>query len=161
MDAPNLNGINAQGKTVLKKQLRRDSMLMFFVNLPLCCAGMEARIIGLVSCVVMVTMLKLMTLQLVKPSVKDETNAEGICEALIRTNMRFMSVKAEVYCRYIVHGTGKYVPRFVQRIWDRHLPRDSVRSQYTCRSSWKMRITVCRLPSDSCCRWLSVHLKLL
>lgn len=37
-----LHGVNAQGKTVLKKQLRRDAMLMFFVNLPPCCIGMEA-----------------------------------------------------------------------------------------------------------------------
>lgn len=29
-----LHGINAQGKTVLKKQLRRDAMLMFFVKKP-------------------------------------------------------------------------------------------------------------------------------
>ncbi len=28
-----LHGINAQGKTVLKKQLRCDAILMFFVNI--------------------------------------------------------------------------------------------------------------------------------
>ena len=37
-----LHGVNEFGKTVLKKQLRRDQMMKFFVNLPACLIGMEA-----------------------------------------------------------------------------------------------------------------------
>lgn len=88
-----LHGINAQGKTVLKKQLRRDAMLMFFVNLPPCRVGMEAcggahywarklRSFG--------HDVKLMAPQFVKPYVKtnknDEADAEAICEAVTRPN---------------------------------------------------------------------------
>ena len=37
-----LHGVNELGKTVFKKQLRRDQMAEFFVNLPACLIGMEA-----------------------------------------------------------------------------------------------------------------------
>ena len=37
-----LHGVNELGKTVFKKQLRRDQMAAFFVNLPACLIGMEA-----------------------------------------------------------------------------------------------------------------------
>lgn len=37
-----LHDIDAQGKTVLKKQLPRSKMLAYFANLPPCCIGMEA-----------------------------------------------------------------------------------------------------------------------
>jgi transposase len=38
-----LHGVNEFGKPVLKKQLRRDQMAEFFVNLPVRLIGMEAR----------------------------------------------------------------------------------------------------------------------
>lgn len=37
-----LHDIDAQGKTVLKKQLPPSKMLAYFANLPPCCIGMEA-----------------------------------------------------------------------------------------------------------------------
>ena len=37
-----LHGVNELGKTVFKKQLRRDQVAAFFVNLPACLIGMEA-----------------------------------------------------------------------------------------------------------------------
>jgi transposase len=37
-----VHGIDEHGKTDLKKQLRRDQMAAFFVNLPSCLIGMEA-----------------------------------------------------------------------------------------------------------------------
>ena len=37
-----IHGIDEHGKAVLKKQLRRDQMAAFFVNLPSCLIGMEA-----------------------------------------------------------------------------------------------------------------------
>jgi transposase len=37
-----VHGVNDQGKTSLKKQLKRAQVLPFFANLPLCLIGMEA-----------------------------------------------------------------------------------------------------------------------
>ena len=37
-----VHGVNAQGKVMLKKQLKRDQMAAFFANLPPCLIGMEA-----------------------------------------------------------------------------------------------------------------------
>lgn len=51
-----LHGVNAQGKTVLKKQLHRDAMLSIFLPAVLVWRPVEVRITGLVSCVVLVTM---------------------------------------------------------------------------------------------------------
>ncbi len=95
-----LHGVNAYGKTVIKKQIRRDQMAQFFVNLPVCLIGMEACVIahrwarklqGFGHTV------KLMVPQFVKPYVKsnknDAADAEAICEAVARPNMRFVPIK--------------------------------------------------------------------
>jgi transposase len=37
-----LHGVDAQGKTVLRKQLSRQQLAPFFANLPPCLIGMEA-----------------------------------------------------------------------------------------------------------------------
>ena len=37
-----LHGVNELGKTVIKKQLRRDQVTEFLINLPSCLIGMEA-----------------------------------------------------------------------------------------------------------------------
>ena len=37
-----VHGVDARGKAVLKRQLRRDQMASFFANLPACVIGMEA-----------------------------------------------------------------------------------------------------------------------
>lgn len=92
--------MDARGKTVLRKQLRRAQLLEFFANLPRCVIGMEAcgsahywarKLSGLGHEV------KLMAPQLVKPYVKsnknDRNDAEAICEALGRLNMRFVPIK--------------------------------------------------------------------
>jgi len=95
-----LHGVNEFGKPVLKKQLRRDQMAEFFVNLPACLIGMEAcgsahywarKLQGFGHTV------KLMAPQFVKPYVKtnknDAADAEAICEAVARPNMRFVPIK--------------------------------------------------------------------
>ncbi|EJE3221913.1 IS110 family transposase [Salmonella enterica] len=97
-----VHGVDSQGKTVLKKQLQRSKMLTFFVNLPPCRIGMEAcggshywarKLRGFGHEV------KLMAPQFVKPYVKtnknDAADAEAICEAVMRPNMRFVPVKTE------------------------------------------------------------------
>lgn len=37
-----VHGVNERGKTMLKKQLKREQMMLFFTNLPPCLIGMEA-----------------------------------------------------------------------------------------------------------------------
>ena len=95
-----VHGVDERGKTVLKKQLKRDQMMPFFANLPLCRIGMEAcgsahfwanklQELG--------HTVKLMAPQFVKPYVKtnknDAADAEAICEAVSRPSMRFVPIK--------------------------------------------------------------------
>ena len=95
-----VHGINEHGKVLVKKQLRRDQMALFFANLPPCLIGMEAcgsahhwarRLESLGHKV------RLMAPQFVKPYVKtnknDAADAEAICEAVGRPNMRFVPIK--------------------------------------------------------------------
>ena len=93
-------GVDERGKAVLKKQLKRSQVLSFFVNLPPCLIGMEAcgsahhwaRKLQKLGHTV-----KLMAPQFVKPYVKtnknDAADAEAICEAVSRPNMRFVPIK--------------------------------------------------------------------
>jgi transposase len=95
-----LHGINSKGKCVLKKRLSREKLIEFMAQLPVCLVGIEAcggahywsRIfIGMGHTV------KMMAPQFVKPYVKsnknDANDAEGICEAVTRPNMKFVPVK--------------------------------------------------------------------
>jgi len=95
-----VHGVDERGKAVLKKQLRRDQVASFFANLPPCLIGMEAcasahhwarklQSFG--------HSVKLMAPQFVKPYVKtnknDVADAEAICEAMSRPNLRFVPIK--------------------------------------------------------------------
>jgi transposase len=96
-----VHGVDGSGKTVLRKQIKRDQMAPFFANLPACLVGMEAcgsahhwaRKISEFGHTV-----RLMAPQFVKPYVKsnknDAADAEAICEAVARPNMRFVPVKS-------------------------------------------------------------------
>jgi transposase len=95
-----VHGVDERGKTVLKRQLKRDQVASFFANMPACLVGMEAcgsahhwarklQSLG--------HEVKLMAPQFVKPYVKtnknDVADAEAICEAVARPNMRFVPIK--------------------------------------------------------------------
>jgi len=95
-----VHGVDAQGKAELKKQIKRDQMMAFFTSLLPCLIGMEAcgsahywarRLQALGHTV------RLMAPQFVKPYVKtnknDMADAEAICEAVSRPNMRFVPIK--------------------------------------------------------------------
>ena len=95
-----VHGVDARGNAVIKKQLKRDQVLPFFGNLVACRIGMEAcgsahywarKLEKLGHSV------KLMAPQFVKPYVKtnknDAADAEAICEAVSRPNMRFVPIK--------------------------------------------------------------------
>ncbi|WP_421184797.1 IS110 family transposase [Aeromonas enteropelogenes] len=96
-----IHGVNKHGKSLFNKQLKRAQMIPFFANLPPCLIGMEAcssahywarKLQGLGHTV------KLMAPQFVKPHVKtnknDAADAEAICEAVSRPNMRFVPMKS-------------------------------------------------------------------
>jgi hypothetical protein len=95
-----IHGMNERGKPILRKQLKRDQVVVFFASLPPCLIGMEAcssahywaRKLEELGHTV-----RLMALQFVKPYVKsnknDAADAEAICEAVTRPTMRFVPIK--------------------------------------------------------------------
>jgi transposase len=99
-DVFQVHGVDAAGKTAVSKRLRRSQMAEYFARLEPCLIGMEAcgsghywarKLMGYGHTV------KLMSPQFVKPYVKtnknDARDAEAICEAVGRPNMRFVPIK--------------------------------------------------------------------
>lgn len=97
-----LHGVDERGVVVLRKQLRRSQLLRFVAQLPACIVAMEAcggahywgrQFQALAHSV------RLIPPQYVKPYLKgnktDRNDAEAICEAAQRPNMRFVPVKSE------------------------------------------------------------------
>lgn len=96
-----VHGVDERGKTVLNKQLKREQVMAFFANLQPCLLGMEAcgsahhwaRKLERLGHTV-----KLIAPQFVKAYVKtnknDAADAEAICEAVGRPNMRFVAIKS-------------------------------------------------------------------
>ena len=97
-----VHGVDAAGNVVIRRQIKRRYMLAFFQKLPPCLVGIEAcasahhwsrelQAIG--------HSVRLMPPAYVKPYVKrhknDATDAEAICEAVTRPNMRFVATKTE------------------------------------------------------------------
>jgi transposase len=95
-----VHGIDAVGNVVIRRQLKRRYVLPFFQKLPSCLVGIEAcasshywsrelQALG--------HTVRLMPPAYVKPYVKrqknDAADAEAICEAVTRANMRFVSTK--------------------------------------------------------------------
>ena len=96
-----VHGVDERGKVLLRKAVKRAELTRVFANLPACLIGMEAcgsahywarRLAEFGHTV------KLMAPQFVKPYVKtnknDASDAEAICEAVARPNMRFVPVKS-------------------------------------------------------------------
>ena len=95
-----VHGIDEHGKVILKKQLKRAQMAPYFINLPPCLIGIEA--CGSAhhwarKLQAMGHTVRLMAPQFVKPYVKTNKNdladAEAICKAVGRPNMRFVPIK--------------------------------------------------------------------
>src|SRR6187431_2013377 len=95
-----VHGVDAEGNVALRRQLKRRYVLTFFQKLPPCLVGIEAcasshhwsrelQALG--------HTVRLMPPAYVKPYVKrqknDATDAEAICEAVSRPNMRFVATK--------------------------------------------------------------------
>jgi transposase len=96
-----LHGVDENGNTVLKKKLSRSKLTAFIATLPPCLIGLEAcggahhwvRTFSDFGHAV-----KMIAPQFVKPYVKsnknDAVDAEAICEAVQRPNMRFVPSKS-------------------------------------------------------------------
>ena len=95
-----VHGVDATGNVVVRRQLKRRYVLAFFQRLPPCLVGIEAcasshhwsrelQALG--------HTVRLMPPAYVKPYVKrqknDAADAEAICEAVTRANMRFVPTK--------------------------------------------------------------------
>ena len=95
-----VHGIDAEGNVLIRRQLKRRYVLAFFQKLSPCLVGIEAcatshhwsrelKALG--------HNVRLMPPAYVKPYVKrqknDATDAEAICEAVTRANMRFVETK--------------------------------------------------------------------
>src|SRR6187401_3641115 len=95
-----VHGIDAEGKVLIRRQLKRRYVLAFFQKLSPCLVGIEAcatshhwsrelQALG--------HTVRLMPPAYVKPYVKrqknDATDAEAICEAVTRANMRVVATK--------------------------------------------------------------------
>jgi transposase len=95
-----VHGVDAGGQVVIRRRLKRRYVLAFFQKLPPCLVGIEAcasshywsRELEAIGHTV-----RLMPPAYVKPYVKrqknDATDAEAICEAVTRPNMRFVATK--------------------------------------------------------------------
>lgn len=95
-----IHGVDTQEKPVLRRQLKRSQMMAFFQKLTPCLVGMEACASSHYWARTLAAMgheVKLIAPQFVKPYVKgnknDANDAEAICEAVSRPNMRFVAIK--------------------------------------------------------------------
>jgi transposase len=96
-----VHGADKAGRAVLRRKLRHNEVVRFFSELEPCVVGIEAsrsshywaRVLGGLGHTV-----RLMAPQFVKPYVKSQKNdandAEAICEAVTRPNMRFVPQKS-------------------------------------------------------------------
>jgi transposase len=95
-----IHGVDAAGNVVVRRRLKRRYVLSFFQKLPSCLIGIEAcasshhwsrelQALG--------HTVRLMPPAYVRPYVKrqknDAADAEAICEAVTRANMRFVATK--------------------------------------------------------------------
>jgi transposase len=108
-----VHGVDAEGRVVIRRQLKRRYVLSFFEKLQPCLVGIEAcasshhwsrelRALG--------HTVRLMPPAYVRPYVKrqknDAADAEAICEAVARANMRFVATKTpEQQSGLILHRT--------------------------------------------------------
>ena len=128
-----VHAVGGDGKIVLRRQLRRSQMQEFFAKLAPCLIGMEA-CAGAHDWARELAKsgheLRLMPPSYVKPYVKrgseadqktvrgtvfppnDAIDAEAICEAVTRPNMRFVPIKTEdQQAVLLTHGTRDFLMR--------------------------------------------------
>ena len=138
-----LHGVDAQGQSIVQKKITRNKLPEFVANLPPCLIGLEA-------CggahywarkfTQMGHQVKLMSPRFVKPYVKSNKNdaldAQAICEAVTRPNMRFVAPKTieqqdiqslhRIRSSFVKQKDGIDQPDswIISRIWHCYCPRD-------------------------------------
>src|SRR5262245_45534005 len=95
-----VHGIDAAGNVIIRRQLKRRYVLLFFEKLPSCLIGSEACAFAHYWSRELQASghtVRLMPPAYVQPYVKrqknDAADAEAICEAVTRANMRFVATK--------------------------------------------------------------------
>ena len=95
-----VHGLGEEGRVVVRQQLKRARVIAFFAKLPPCLVGIEACASSHYWARELTKLghtVKLMPPAYVKPYVKrqknDAADAEAICEAVQRPNMRFVPIK--------------------------------------------------------------------
>jgi transposase len=148
-----VHGVDAEGKVIIRRQLKRRYVLAFFQKLPPCLVGIEAcasshhwsrelKALG--------HTVRLMPPAYVKPYVKrqknDAADAEAICEAVTRANMRFVATKTpEQQSCLMLHRTRHLFHPPADRS-DQCYPRPPrrVRDRRAGRTQWRRGTTRCR-----------------
>ena len=109
-----VHGVNAAGKLAVRRKLQRSEMADFFAALPRCLVGIEAcatahhwaRLIGAAG-----HDIRLIPPSYVMPYVRrsktDAADAEAICEAVGRPNMRFVPVKSVAQQAALLHHRAR------------------------------------------------------
>lgn len=109
-----VHGVDASGKVSVRRKLQRSEVAAFFAALPRCLVGIEAcatahhwaRLIGAAGHEV-----RLIPPSYVKPYVRpsktDAADAEAICEAVGRPNMRFVPVKSAAQQAALLHHRAR------------------------------------------------------
>jgi transposase len=121
-----VHGVDGHGKVVVRRQLKRRDVLAFFKKLSPCLVGIEAcatshhwsrelQALG--------HTVRLMPPAYVKPYLKrqknDAADAEAICEAVVRPNMRFVETKtAEQQSCLMLHRTRHLFVRQLEELLD-------------------------------------------
>jgi len=128
-----LHGVDAEGRPLLRRQLRRSQMLEFFQRQPPCLIGMEACASAHYWARELIKFghdVRLMQPSYVKGHVKrgseaeqemirgiisppnDQADAEAICEAVSRPSMRFVPVKSEeTQALLMIHKAREFLVR--------------------------------------------------
>jgi transposase len=100
-----VHGVDAGGQVVIRRQLKRRYVLAFFQKLPPCLVGIEACASSHHWSRELQALVRLMPPAYVKPYVKrqknDAADAEAICEAVTRANMRFVPTKTPAHARQV------------------------------------------------------------
>ena len=118
------HGVDENGEIIFSRKLRRAKVIAYFERLDPCLIGIEACATSHHWARVFAQMgheVKLMPPRYVKPYVKSQKNdaadAEAICEAVTRPNMRFVEVKSiEQQSVLVMHRTRAMLIRHRTRV---------------------------------------------